>query len=80
MANNILNYKGNLIGKSLKEENCESVIDDILKQQQKKFLFNQLSRRCCGGKKYYDKAVIKELSEVSNDDLILDIGPNNKKN
>ena len=30
MANNILNYKGNPIGKSI-EENCDSMIDDIFK-------------------------------------------------
>ena len=29
MANNILNYEGNPIGKSLKEENCKSAIDEI---------------------------------------------------
>jgi phosphoglycerate kinase len=31
MANNILNYKGNQIGKSIKEDNCETIIDDIFK-------------------------------------------------
>ena len=35
MANNILNYKGNPIGKSLKEENCKSVIDDIFETAKK---------------------------------------------
>ena len=29
MANNILNYKGNQIGKSVKEENCENIIKEI---------------------------------------------------
>ncbi|MEC8074090.1 MAG: phosphoglycerate kinase, partial [Pseudomonadota bacterium] len=29
MANNILHFKGNKIGKSIKEENCESIINEI---------------------------------------------------
>ena len=31
MANNILDYLGNPIGKSIKENNCKSIIDDIFK-------------------------------------------------
>ena len=29
MANNILHFKGNKIGKSIKEENCEGIINEI---------------------------------------------------
>ena len=29
MANNILSHKGNQIGKSIKEDNCETIIDEI---------------------------------------------------
>ena len=29
MANNILSHKGNQIGKSIKEENCEMIMNDI---------------------------------------------------
>ena len=38
MANNILNHKGNLIGKSIKEDNCETVIDDIFENFKKSFM------------------------------------------
>ena len=31
MANNILKYKGHLIGKSIQEDNCETIIEDIFK-------------------------------------------------
>ena len=31
MANNIIKYKGNQIGKSIKEENCDLMIKEILK-------------------------------------------------
>ena len=29
MANNILSFKGNIIGKSISEKNCESIIKQI---------------------------------------------------
>ena len=38
MANNILNYKGNKIGKSIKEENCEIIINEIFETFKKSFL------------------------------------------
>ena len=75
MANNILSYKGKSIGKSIKEDNCETVINEI---------FNTLKNYSCRitypedvsvGKNLNDKSTIKELNDISNDDLILDIGP-----
>ena len=75
MANNILNYKGNPIGKSLKEDNCKSVIDDIFESAKKNSCLINYPEDVLVGKSIDDKAIIKELSEVSNDDLILDIGP-----
>ena len=32
MANNILHHKGNEIGKSIKEENCEAIIEEIFEK------------------------------------------------
>ena len=75
MANNILNYKGNPIGKSFIEENCKSVIDDIFETAKKNSCLINYPEDVVVGKSIDDKAVIKELNEVSNDDLILDIGP-----
>ena len=75
MANNILNYKGNPIGKSFKEENCISIIDDIFEAAKKNSCLISYPEDVVVGKSMDDKAIIKELSEVSNDDLILDIGP-----
>tara|TARA_B100002051_G_scaffold220285_1_gene214002 strand:- start:4025 stop:5203 length:1179 start_codon:yes stop_codon:yes gene_type:complete len=75
MANNILKYKGHSIGKSIQEDNCETIIDDI---------FNSSKNYSCSiifpedvvvGKNLKDDPKIKELSQISNDDLILDIGP-----
>ena len=75
MANNILNYKGNPIGKSFKEENCMSIIDDIFEAAKKNSCLISYPEDVVVGKSMDDKAIIKALSEVSNDDLILDIGP-----
>ena len=75
MANNILNYRGNPIGKSLKEENCKSIINEIFETAKKNSCSINYPEDVVVGKSMDDKAIIKELSEVSNDDLILDIGP-----
>ena len=75
MANNILNYEGNPIGKSLKEENCKSAIDEIFETAKKNSCLINYPEDVVVGKSIDDNAIIKELNEVSNDDLILDIGP-----
>ena len=75
MANNIIKYMGNNIGKSLQEENSDPVIKEI-------FLLSEIG----GCKIIYPEDIvvgndlkgdskIKELSEVSSDEMILDIGP-----
>ena len=75
MANNILSYKGNSIGKSIKENNCELIIEDI---------FKTLKIHSCSliypvdvstGKKMDDSSQVKELNQIEKDDFILDIGP-----
>ena len=75
MANNILNHKGNQIGKSFKEENCEKIIEEI---------FEISKRHSCSiiypidvlvGKNLNSVSNAKELNEIDENDLILDIGP-----
>ena len=75
MANNILNYLGNPIGKSIREDNCESIIEDIFKTSKNHSCKIIYPEDVVVGKNKEDKAQIKELNEVNNDDLILDIGP-----
>ena len=75
MANNILSFKGNQIGKSIKEDNCESIIDDIFKTAQNHSCSIIFPEDVMVGKSMEDKAQIKELNELKNDDFILDIGP-----
>jgi len=75
MANNILHYKGNPIGKSINENNCESIIDDIFEIAKTYKCSIMYPEDVVVGKSTEGKAQIKELNEVTNDDLILDIGP-----
>ena len=75
MANNILGYKGNQIGKSIKEKNCETIIDEIFKTSKQHSCSITFPKDVLVGKNLEDKSKIKELNEIDEDDLILDIGP-----
>ena len=75
MANNILSYIGNPIGKSIKEEECDSIIDDIFKTAKNHSCKIVYPEDVVVGKNLEDKAKIKNLNNVKNDDFILDIGP-----
>ena len=75
MANNILNFKGNEIGKSIKEDNCEKIIKEIFDASKKHSCVITYPKDVMVGKHVEDKSKIKELNEITDDDLILDIGP-----
>ena len=75
MANNIMNYKGNQIGKSIKEENCEEIVKEIFETSKKYSCKITFPDDVLVGKNYNDKSKIKELNDIDNDDFILDIGP-----
>ena len=75
MANNILNHKGNQIGKSVKEENCEKIIDEIFEKSKKHSCSIFCPIDVLVGKNLKGLSKIKELNEIDEDDLILDIGP-----
>jgi phosphoglycerate kinase len=75
MANNIIKYTGNSIGKSLQEENANLIIKEIFllsEMQNCKIIYPQ---DVVVGKNLNDTPQIKELNEISKDDMILDIGP-----
>jgi phosphoglycerate kinase len=80
MANNILRYKGHNIGKSIQEDNCDKIIEEIFSLSKKrncKIIYPEdvaVSRKLNGSSK------IKGLNDVSEDELILDIGPKSIKN
>jgi phosphoglycerate kinase len=75
MANNILEYKGYKIGKSIKENNCKEIIDEIFSLAKINNCNIFYPTDVSVGKNLNDTSQTKNLSEVENDDLILDIGP-----
>ena len=75
MANNIIKYKGFNIGNSIIENNCNNIIEEIFslaKQNACEIIF---PKDVAVGKKLNDKAKIKDLPNILDDDIILDIGP-----
>jgi len=80
MANNILSYKGNPVGKSIKEINCNNIVDEIFKEAKNHSCSIIYPTDVAVGKNKKDEAIIKKISQVENDDIILDIGPETIKN
>ena len=75
MANNILKYKGYEIGKSIQENDCDKIIEEIFflsKKENCKIIYPE---DVAIGKDLNGSSKIKELDNVSKDELILDIGP-----
>ena len=75
MANNILRYKGYEIGKSIQEDNCDKIIEEIFSLSKKENCKIIYPEDVAVGKSLEGSAEIKELNNVSKDELILDIGP-----
>ena len=75
MANNILSYNGIQIGKSIKEENCKMIIDEIFETSKNHSCTITYPEDVMVGKNMNDESEFKELHNIKNDDLILDIGP-----
>ncbi|MDA9121725.1 phosphoglycerate kinase [Candidatus Pelagibacter sp.] len=75
MANNILKYKEYEIGKSIQEDNCDKIIEEIFSLSKKENCKIIYPEDVAVGKNLDGSAEIKELNNISKDDLILDIGP-----
>ena len=75
MANNILSYKGKNIGKSINEKDCEIIINEIFEASKNHSCEIIYPEDVLTGKNIDDNSEIKELNNIKNDDLILDIGP-----
>ncbi|MDA7745344.1 phosphoglycerate kinase [Candidatus Pelagibacter sp.] len=75
MANNILKYKEHEIGKSIQESNCDKIIEEIFSLSKKERCKIIYPEDVAVGKDLNGSAEIKELNNISKDDLILDIGP-----
>ena len=75
MANNVIKYMGHNIGKSLQEENSDHIIKEIFllsKTGDCKIIYPE---DIVVGNDLKEDPQIKELNEVSSEEMILDIGP-----
>jgi len=75
MANNILKYKGYEIGKSIQESDCDIIIEEIFSLSKIEKCRIIYPEDVTIGKDLNGSSEIKELDNVSKDELILDIGP-----
>ena len=75
MANNIIKYKGFNIGNSIIENNCNNIVEEIFSLAKLNACEIIFPKDVAVGKKLNDKAKIKDLSDILDDDIILDIGP-----
>ena len=75
MANNILKYEEYEIGKSIQEDNCDKIIEEIFSLSKKENCKIIYPEDVAVGKNLDGSAKIKELNNVSREELILDIGP-----
>ena len=75
MANNIIKYMGNNIGKSLYEENSDKIIEEILLLSETTNCKIIYPKDVVVGKNLDGDPQIKELNEIVSDEMILDIGP-----
>ncbi len=75
MANSILEYKGINIGNSIKEANCNKIIEEIFNLSQKEKCKIIYPEDVAIGINLNSGSKIKELNNILNDEMILDIGP-----
>ena len=75
MANNFIEYFGNNIGKSIKEQNCDKIVEEIISLSKKKECKIIFPEDVIVSKNLNGSSINKELDQISSDDMILDIGP-----
>jgi phosphoglycerate kinase len=75
MANNIIKYLGNNIGKSLYEENSSSIVKEIFSLSKKEKCKIIFPADVIVAKNFNETPSNKELNQVKSDEMILDIGP-----
>tara|TARA_A100001037_G_scaffold292631_1_gene308194 strand:- start:1294 stop:2466 length:1173 start_codon:yes stop_codon:yes gene_type:complete len=74
MANNIFKYKGLEVGNSIYEKNIGNIIHEIFSYAEKNKCKIFFPSDVKVGKKLNDRSIEKELGEIENDDIILDVG------
>ncbi len=74
MANNILKYKGLKIGNSVYEKNIDYIIQEIFTYAEKNKCKIYFPKDVKIGKKLNDKSFEKNIKDIEDDDMILDVG------
>jgi phosphoglycerate kinase len=74
MANNFFVYKNFKIGKSLIEENTKGIIEKIYKQANNSKCEILIPEDCIVGKSFEGSGISKNLNNIKDDEIILDIG------
>jgi len=74
MANTFIKHKGYNIGQSIFEKNQENFIENIIQETKKNDCNFILPEDVIISKNYNSKGNLKSLDQISDDDLILDIG------
>jgi len=80
LANNFIKHKGYNIGKSIFEKNKEDLVSDIIRNSKINNCNFILPEDVVVSKNYKLKGELKNLNDVDNTDLILDIGDKTIKN
>ena len=75
MANNFLAYKKYEIGKSLKEENSEDVVERILREAEVNKCKILIPEDFLVSKSFEGESISRDIESVKKDEIILDIGP-----
>ncbi len=75
MANNFIEYFGHNIGKSIKEKNCDPIIEEIISLSKKEKCEITYPEDVLVSKDLNGSCKKKELNEILDDEMILDIGP-----
>ena len=75
MANNFIEYFGHNIGKSIKERNCAPIIEEIISLSKKEKCEITYPEDVLVSKDLNGSCKKKELNEILDDEMILDIGP-----
>ena len=80
MANTFLKYKGYNIGQSIFEKNQESLIENIIQESKKNNCNLVLPKDVITSRNHNSKGILKNLDQINDNDLILDIGEKTLQN
>ena len=75
MANNFIEYFGNNIGKSIKEKNCNQIVEEIIALSKNKECEIIYPEDVLVSKNLNGSSQSKQLNQILHDEMILDIGP-----